>query len=212
MLDKSTHTPLADAAVDRRQHGSRSRAQHGRMARILVCHASIDGQTERIARRIAATLSAGGHVVDVRSIHEPGLAGALQDADAVVIGGGIRFGRHARRLVEQVRDFGASIAARPNAFFSVSLSAGGPGAKPANARGYVEAFTRETGWQPRAVATFAGALQYTRYNALIRLLMKLVVGAAGGETDTTRDFEYTDWGAVEGFARDIARVLEPATA
>lgn len=182
------------------------------MARILLCFASFDGQTERIARRVADALAARGHAVDVRSIDAPGLACWLEEADAVIVGGAVRFGRHARRLVEQVRDHAASIAARPNAFLSVSLSAGGPGARPANARAYVDAFTRETGWQPRAIATFAGALRYSRYNALIRLLMKLVVGAAGGETEATRDYEYTDWSAVESFAREFAGALEPVTA
>ena len=33
-----------------------------------------------------------------------------------------------------------------------------------------------------------------------RLLMIIFVGLAGGDTDTSRDYEYTDWSAVEAFA------------
>jgi len=57
------------------------------------------------------------------------------------------------------------------------------------------------------VTSFAGALLYRRYNPVIRLLMRFIVGAAGGETDTSRDYEYTDWKAVERLAADLAADL-----
>jgi menaquinone-dependent protoporphyrinogen oxidase len=174
------------------------------MANILILFASVDGQTERIARRIGAVLDREGHDVVFKAEHEPGLTAALEAADAVIVGGGIRVGHHSKHLVKLVRDYRGSIAARPNAFFSVCLSAGGPGAKPAAAAGYIDDFIRATGWQPRTIASFAGALLYTRYNPFIRFLMKLIMGANGGETDTSSDYEYTDWAAVERFARQFA--------
>ena len=78
--------------------------------------------------------------------------------------------------------------------------------------GYVEDFKRATGWAPQCVATFAGALRYSSYNPFIRFLMKLIVGAAGGETDTSGDYEYTDWAAVDRYAQDFALRLERAPA
>jgi menaquinone-dependent protoporphyrinogen oxidase len=38
--------------------------------------------------------------------------------------------------------------------------------------------------------------------------MRLIVGYAGGDTDTTRDYEYTDWDAVERFAAVFAKRFE----
>ena len=35
-------------------------------------------------------------------------------------------------------------------------------------------------------------------------MMRLIVGAAGGDTDTSRDYEYTDWQAVDRFAGALA--------
>ena len=182
------------------------------MANILILFATIDGQTERIARQIGATLDREGHAVTFKAEHEPGLTRALEEAHAVIVGGGIRVGHHSRHLVKLVHDYRGSIAARPNAFFSVCLSAGGPGARPAAAIGYIDDFVRATGWQPAAIASFAGALRYTRYNPFIRFLMKLIMGATGGETDTSADYEYTDWAAVERFALQFARQLEPVAA
>jgi menaquinone-dependent protoporphyrinogen oxidase len=58
----------------------------------------------------------------------------------------------------------------------------------------------DTGWHPRRVELVAGALPYTRYNFLIRFVMRQIAKKEGGDTDTSRDYEYTDWNAVERFA------------
>jgi menaquinone-dependent protoporphyrinogen oxidase len=179
------------------------------MSRILIPFASVDGQTARIAERIGAALTRAGHSATPMPTDAPGLARAFEEHDAVIVGGAIRYGHHSRYLEAAIREHFVAIATRPNAFFSVSLSAGGPGARPSAASGYVEEFVQRTGWQPLRIANFAGALRYTKYNALIRFMMRLIVGAAGGDTDTSRDYEYTDWQAVERFAADFAAQLEP---
>ena len=54
----------------------------------------------------------------------------------------------------------------------------------------------------------AGALRYTHYNWLKRWMMKRIVTKAGGNTDTSRDYEYTDWAAVRAFADEFRRAAE----
>ena len=49
----------------------------------------------------------------------------------------------------------------------------------------------------------AGALPYTRYNWFIRRVMKRIAAKAGGDTDTTRDYEYTDWQDLRSFAEQF---------
>ena len=179
--------------------------------RVLILHASFDGQTERIAERIGAVLRSGGHDVYVRP--SATARETIPDCDAVIVGAAIRYGHHSRALERLVRAQRAALEARPNAFFSVCLSAGGPGAKPTEARRYVDDFRHATGWVPGHVASFAGALRYREYNSFIRFLMRMIVGMAGGDTDTSRDYEYTDWLAVERFARDFTAWLTlPAAA
>lgn len=181
------------------------------MARILILYASFDGQTARIAHRVATTLEGKGHGVTLRSAEEPAAARDIEDHDAVIIGAAVRFGHHARSLEDLVRKHAGAIAGRPNAFFSVSLSAGGPGARPAEAARQVAQFCERTGWEPVEVANFAGALQYSKYNPFIRFMMRLIVGASGGDTDASQDYEYTDWKAVERFAARFATQLERVT-
>ena len=178
------------------------------MSRVLVVFSSFDGQTAQIAERLGAQLARAGHEVGVVPLGAQDLGEALARHDAVLVGGAVHYGRHARELEGVVRAHAAAIAARPNAFFSVSMSAARPKGL-AEARRCVADFVERTGWQPRASATFAGALRYSRYNSFIRFMMRLISAAAGGDTDTARDHEYTDWAAVERFAREFARQLEP---
>lgn len=52
---------------------------------------------------------------------------------------------------------------------------------------------------PTRVELIAGALKYTQYNPLVRFIMRRIAATAGGDLDTSRDYEYTDWAAVDRF-------------
>ena len=174
------------------------------MASILVVYSTIHGQTGRIAQRIGRVLEAAGHAATVRSVGEPGVGAAIIEHAAVVVGGSIQRGRHSRALESFVGVHRQQLASRPNAFFSVSLSAAGTAKQVAQARRCVDRFEARTGWHPAAVALFAGALPYSKYNPVLRFVMRLIVRMAHGDTDTSRDYDYTDWSAVERFAAEFA--------
>ena len=179
------------------------------MSQILVLYHSYNNQTARIAGRIGDVIrESGGNDVVVRQFDGktiPDLTGYA----GVVVGAAIRYGHHERAFERALRPHAAELDARANAFFSVCLCAGGPGAKPEAAMGYVEDFCKRTAWRPRETKSFAGALQYSKYGFFIKFMMKLIVGHSGGETDSSRDYEYTDWAAVDRFALDFAGRLAP---
>ena len=52
----------------------------------------------------------------------------------------------------------------------------------------------------------AGALPYTRYGWIKRMMMRRIVAKAGGDTDTSRDYEYTDWNDLRVSSRDFAEL------
>jgi menaquinone-dependent protoporphyrinogen oxidase len=157
---------------------------------------------------MAAVLRQRDHEVSLCSIDEADVQSRPMLFDAVLVGASIHYGHHPRALRAWLAQHRTELASRCGAFFSVSLSAGGPGAKPATAQEYVTSFLRAVGWSPELSATFAGALRYSQYGTLDRFLVKLFVAMAGGDTDSSRDYEYTDWSAVQKFAEVFTREVE----
>jgi menaquinone-dependent protoporphyrinogen oxidase len=180
------------------------------MSCTLILYATTEGHTARIVERIAQRLRDKGHIAETRRADAMPANLDPVSYDGIIVGASIHYGHHPGYLYALVRRQRAALTARPSAFFSVSLSAGGPGARPEAAQRYLETFLRRVDWHPPQTATFAGALQYSKYGTFKKLLMRLIVGHAGGNTDTTRDYEYTDWDAVARFADAFAQQLQQA--
>lgn len=165
----------------------------------LVLYASMEGHTARIAERIASRIRSHGHRVDVAPV---GTDLELSDYAGVIVGASVHYGRHPAWLARVLRAEAASLRSPKTAFFSVSL-----GAK----QRYATRFLRRARWKPELVAVFAGALQYSKYGPLKRLVVRAFAAAAGHETDTSSDYEYTDWEAVDGFATAFSQRLTSAS-
>ena len=179
------------------------------MASVLVVYATRDGQTRKIAERIATVLRARRHVVELLDA-----ARAPQDLDlsrfqAVLIGSPIRAQGYLRPVVRFVQSHRTTLDLLPTLFFSVGLAVV---SKVHDGRAQtmqiVERLVAETGWRPHRVELVAGALPYTRYNFLVRFVMRRIARKEGGDTDTSRDYEYTDWSAVERFALEFLQAVE----
>ena len=95
------------------------------------------------------------------------------------------------------------------AFISVTLSEAGAEdpAQPraerehaaADVQRMIDVFVTETGWRPERMLPVAGALVYSKYNFFIRFVMKRIARKAGAPTDASRDYEFTDWPALDRF-------------
>jgi menaquinone-dependent protoporphyrinogen oxidase len=180
------------------------------MTRVLIAFGTSDGQTRKIADFIAGALRERGceaYPVDLRrEMPDP------RAYDGVIVGAPVRRGKHPTYVGEFVRETRQALNEVPNAFYSVSLAvADGSEAGRGEAQGYVEEFLRLTSWRPLMTHLVAGALLYTRYNFLLRWVMKRIVRSKGSrDLDTARDYEYTDWPAVRRFAEEFAQALAPA--
>ena len=63
---------------------------------------------------------------------------------------------------------------------------------------------------PARTARIAGALQYREYDAFTRQLMRLLMKRMGHPTDTSQDYDYTDWEAVDRLGRETAALARGA--
>jgi menaquinone-dependent protoporphyrinogen oxidase len=178
------------------------------MAKILILYATCDGKTRQVAERLAVVLTRAGHKPTVLDVESRPPADAVTSADGVIVGASIRYGHHQKSITEYVKAHRDELSARPNGFYSVCMSAGGPGARPQTAASYIDDFRTRTGWEPHRSTSFAGACLFTKYNPFIRFMMRLIMGMAGGETDTTRDWDYTDFDAVDRWGVEFAKSVE----
>jgi len=182
---------------------------------ILLTFHSHEGQTAKIADRIAARLRASGIDVDVRAVDA---APAPDRYDAVVFGDSIRFERHSRALRRYLGKHRDVLVNRPTAMFQVSMTSAGTDADHvAKAAEMADKLVRQAQVQPDLVELFAGAIAYSKYGWVTKRVMRSIARREGNGTDMSRDHEYTDWAAVDRFAEQIAalvrgRALElPAT-
>jgi menaquinone-dependent protoporphyrinogen oxidase len=168
---------------------------------VLVVYHTVEGQTARIARRIADRLEEAG---DEAVFAPVSAAPSPESFDVVVVGDSIHAVHHSRQLRRYLRENARALAAKPCALFQVSLTSANPDdAHTATANAMVEELLDETAYSPELIGTFAGALQYTRYGWIKRRIMRSIVRREGGDTDMTRDYEYTNWDAVDRFADDV---------
>ena len=176
------------------------------MARILIVYGTTEGHTARIANRMATTIRGAGDEVEVHDAKEVRKQAVTDAFDGIIVGGSVHGGEHQSSLREFVTRNRDLLQRVPSAFFSVSLTAhDADDEAAAETHAVLEKFCRETGWQPQRVETIAGALVYTQYNIFIRHLMKLIAKQHGtAALDTSRDYDFTDWEAVERFARAFA--------
>jgi menaquinone-dependent protoporphyrinogen oxidase len=175
---------------------------------ILVLYGTSYGQTAKIARHITECLSNCGVVAMLVNGDEPPPDLSIADYRGVIIGASIIVGRHQKCVRRFAREHRDALNAIPSAFFSVSGSAGTRDKRGTiEARKYVDEFLRESGWRPMFIESVAGAVAYTKYNLLVRWVMKQLSKRNAGPIDTSRDYELTDWAQVERFAEAFASAL-----
>ena len=179
------------------------------MVSMLVCYGTGEGQTATVADRIADVLAHRGHDATARDASELPSGFVIGEFDAVLVGASIHMGQQQPAVREFVDDNRDALASCPTAFFQLSISSAvADETRRAEAAGYADEFLEATGWQPDRIGLFGGALRYSKYGFLKRLLMKRIAKDATGDTDTSHDYEYTDWAEVEAFANDFAAFAE----
>jgi len=182
------------------------------MANVLIVYATKEGQTAKIARHIAQTLSAVGHKTELFDADHPTPRLDVRRFQFAMVGGPIHAGGYPHSLARFVRKNRAFLGRVRSAFFSVGLAIGSHRSDGrAQTLPLVDKFLRGSGWQPQRIELIAGALPYSKYNPLVRLVMRHIAEKEGGDTDTSRDYEYTDFAAVERFAREFVAPLAPSS-
>ncbi|MDC0610936.1 menaquinone-dependent protoporphyrinogen IX dehydrogenase [Vibrio sp.] len=168
------------------------------MSRVLFLYSTREGQTKKILQSIEEQME---HVkCDYFDIHElPQID--FSHYQKVLVGASIRYGHLNKKLYEFVDQNLQQLKSRNAAFICINLTARkeDEGKDTPEGSVYVKTFLSKSPWQPELIGVFAGALRYPQYRWFDKMMIKLIMKMTGGETDTTKEVEYTNWKKVKIF-------------
>lgn len=178
------------------------------MKSVLILYDTVEGQTKKIALYIGEVLKAEGH--SVRILRPDEFHGSLEAYDSVIVGGPVHIQKYPKKLRSWVGANAKELQPKLTAFFSVCLGIlqkDDPRVQEAEKKIALD-FLAKSNWQPDVIEIFGGALAYTKYNWLTKMMLRMIAKKAGGSMDTTKDHEYTDWQQVRGFAEAFSSLLK----
>jgi menaquinone-dependent protoporphyrinogen oxidase len=168
------------------------------MKRSLITYSTVDGQTKIISEKIAAFASHSE--VDVLPISDQI---NLDNYKTIIIGASIRYGKYRKEVYSFVEDNIQILNMKENAFFSVNVVARKPEKSTPNTNPYLKKFLSNIKWEPKNLGVFAGKIEYPKYKFIDKYAIKFIMWITKGPTDTSKTYEFTNWKAVEDFARDL---------
>jgi menaquinone-dependent protoporphyrinogen oxidase len=187
--------------------------------RAAVFYATREGQAERVAYRVAHDLR-GRHIqIDIINVKDVRGFIDWHSYDLAFVIASVHIGHHEKEMIAFVKRSAEHLTRLHAPFLSLTLSQAGA-ELPANtlvqrqtahadALKMISDFMHETGWTPSRTLPVAGALRYSHYNFLVKFVMKLIAHKAGFDGPATRDYEFTNWPAVDRF---VAENVEGRTA
>jgi menaquinone-dependent protoporphyrinogen oxidase len=171
-----------------------------------VFFATHDGHTALIASRLAEALEKRGVEAKLRDLaHDFPSAEEIQSPAPCVLLAAIRYGFHlpaATRLLRRL----ARTNAKPFALISVNLTARKPQKRTATTNAYLRHWIERTGALPVYAEALAGKLDYPRYRAFDRLMIRLIMTITGGPTDPKAVVDFTPWERIDALADKIAEM------
>jgi menaquinone-dependent protoporphyrinogen oxidase len=188
------------------------------MKPVLVVYATRKGYTRKIAERVAKTICRRGDPVELIDAARPPEGFDAKRYSGAMLAASLYMGKHEHEMVEFVREHRGDLEHIPTAFLSVSLSEAGVEDMTApfdrrskaveDVRRTLETFCEQTGFHPTRMWPVAGALRYSRYGAILKLVMRVMARRSGGDTDARHDYEYTDWKSLDRFVESMTVQME----
>jgi len=170
--------------------------------KVLIVYGTTEGQTRKISEFLKEEVQKAGHDVELAdaTLNPP----SPNEFNAVIVAGSLHAGNYQASIQHYVKEHHEKINEIQSIFVSVSLTAA---TKDQESWGELEEHTEKflflTGWHPDHVEQVAGALLYTKYDFFKRFIMRLISKRSGGDADTSRDYEYTDWDQVKEIVKKL---------
>lgn len=170
---------------------------------VLIAFATTEGQTRKIAEKIALYVCARNHEVELYDTASLTDVPMVNDFAKMIVAASVHEERHQESAINFVAAHLDQLRRKPSAFVSVSLSAAMPN-EQMEAQRYVDRFISTTGWSPANTLLLAGALSLSKCDYFQRQVLKHILEKLGN--DLNQDFyEFTNWSTLEGFVDHFLR-------
>jgi len=170
-----------------------------------VFYATRDGQSRRIAERIASGLAAYGITAPPRDLAGLSLTpSSLAAARLVVVVAAVRYGRPLPEAEQFLANFRMLSEPPQLVLLSVNLTARKPGKDTVEGNAYLRKSIVRHRLAPVFALAIGGRLDYSRYRWMDRQLIRFIMKLTGGPTDPKTCVEYTPWDVVDDVASRIA--------
>jgi len=175
------------------------------LKKALFLYSTQDGQTIKIFKHIQEEM--GEFDCELVNLHETETVD-FSLYERVVIGASIRYGHLNKKLYKFIENNLTALNNNQVAFFLVNLTARkeDQGKDTPEGSAYMKTFLKKSSWQPALLGVFAGALRYPKYKFFDRIMIQLIMKITGGETDASKEVEYTNWKKVSLFAESIKKM------
>ena len=75
--------------------------------------------------------------------------------------------------------------------------------RQADTNPYMLKFLKNTNWEPKSLAVFAGKIDYSKYKVLDKVMIRFIMWLTDGPTNISNVHEFTDWNRVELFCKAL---------
>jgi len=175
--------------------------------KLLIVYSTTEGQTKKICEYLRDEAKRSGHDVTLMNAAETYLH--PENFDAVIIGASVHAEKYQDSIKDYVQEYNKDLNNVHGAFISVSLTAASNEPESWNElEQNTEDFLNETDWHPAYIEQVAGALRYSEYNFFKKFIMRMIAQKSGGGTDTSQDYEYTDWDQVSRILKKLEKSVE----
>jgi menaquinone-dependent protoporphyrinogen oxidase len=171
---------------------------HTRPRRVLVAYASMHGSTGEVAQAIGKTICGHGAAADIRLIKN---VNTITPYDAVIVGSAVRSDKWLSDAIRFVEINRKALSRVPVAYFLTCLTLAKPSEEALRrARSYMDpVLDGIPEVKPVGMGLFAGVLDYSKYSAGIRVVMRYKMRSKGVE-----EGDYRDWDAIKSWAEGAA--------
>jgi menaquinone-dependent protoporphyrinogen oxidase len=172
--------------------------------KVLIAYATTEGQTKKIAEKIANQVRELGHVVELIDTNRKHRDFHVDDFNAIMVAASVHQDSYQDAIELFVVACRTILKTKPTMFVSVSLSAAFDEGRDA-AQNYIAKFSEQTGWIPTISLSVAGALRNEGYDYYQQQILEHIVLKNRNVDRPERDHEFTDW---KGLAESVETFLK----